>query len=145
MFRSTVIRTSKPAPSANVNNSPLPLPPNPARRAGLHSCSRRLLQSFCGTHSSRKNLHAIRSSNESLALSKALTAISRVTPWKVVQELIESLPAFQIIQQCLERHASATKAWRAAHDLWIADDDGLFRHLTTSPQLAYEGSVPKLL
>ena len=36
-------------------------------------------------------------------------------PWKVVEEFIESLPTFQIFQQCLERHASATKAERATH------------------------------
>ena len=48
---------------------------------------------------------------------------------KVVEELLQILAAFKIVQRGLERDTSAAKYWRAAKYLWISNDHAVSLHL----------------
>jgi 3-deoxy-D-arabino-heptulosonate 7-phosphate (DAHP) synthase class II len=56
-------------------------------------------------------------------------AISRVTPGEVVQELVERVAAFEIVEQRSERDASTSEYRLSAHNLWITDDDRRLHHI----------------
>ena len=53
---------------------------------------------------------------------------------EILQKLVQSLPAFQIVQQSLEGDTRASENGGAPEDIWVSGDGliGLSRHICTS-------------
>ena len=121
MPRSMLNSASKRSPARRIN-SPLSIPDQPSACIVVASCPVRWAARSRGRFSSSRT----RTGHDEIASHiKRLQRLILRNRGELVEEPVESLSAFQVVEERLNRNPSAPKNRCAAGNLWVAVDDGV--------------------
>jgi hypothetical protein len=95
-------------------------PAQPIRVAILTVCPASRGPSFRGRHSSRR----MRAGKERFfRYLERLDCLLAAHGREIVEELVETVPSFEVIDEVLDRHARTHENWNASEYLWVRMND----------------------